>query len=385
MEMRNQMLRTACTLFAVLMVVSLLPAAGQAQTGGTCQTFNATGQTVCGLFLSYWNNHGGLNQQGYPISAPFVEKSDTDGQMHTVQYFERAVFEYHPDHAGTPYEVELSLVGWQTYQRKYPNGAPNQRPNQDPGTVYFPQTQKRLGGSFRAYWESHGGLAQQGYPVSDEFTEISPLDNKPYTVQYFERAVFEWHLENKGTPYEVLLAQLGTYEHRRKYEAPPPPPPPPASPTNTPLPTATPTPSGPAGIGVKVPLAEGVTIALSNRSGVERNNCGTFMRWEFTIDNTTLNAFPVNVDRREVVQVDNNNQFYDRERQEPGSSCLGEAAGVGGVFAGDHRVLRHTASQAWLLIALQPDPPGQGAVTFDAFMTVSGVALQFRHPIRPVP
>ncbi len=380
--MRNyRMLRTACMLFAALLVAGLLPPPGQAQTGGDCRIFNETRQSVCGLFLRYWDTHGGLAQQGYPKSAPFVEQSEIDGQARTVQYFERAVFEYHPEHAGTPFEVELSLLGVQAYQRKYPNGAPNQRPNQDPGTRFFPQTQKRLGGSFRAYWESHGALAQQGYPISDEFIEISTLDNRPYTVQYFERAVFEWHPENTGTPYEVLLAQLGTYEHRRKYAAPPPP----ASPTPIPLPTATPTPSGPAGIGVRVPLAEGVTIALSNRSGMESNNCGTFMRWEFTIDNTTLNAFPVNVNRREVVQVDNNGQVYDPERQEPGSSCLGEEAGVGGVFSGDHRVLRHTTSQAWILIALSPDPPGPGAVTFDARLTVTGVALQFRHPIRPRP
>jgi hypothetical protein len=27
-------------------------------------------------------------------------------------------------------------------------------------------------------------------------------------VQYFERAVFEWHPENVGTPYDVLLRRL---------------------------------------------------------------------------------------------------------------------------------------------------------------------------------
>ena len=30
-----------------------------------------------------------------------------------------------------------------------------------------------------------------------------------YTVQYFERARFEWHPENRGTPSEVLLGRLG--------------------------------------------------------------------------------------------------------------------------------------------------------------------------------
>src|SRR4051812_14766642 len=55
-----------------------------------CQTFPATGFQVCGDFLAYWRDHGALAQQGYPVSAPFQEKSDTDGKTYTVQYFERA-------------------------------------------------------------------------------------------------------------------------------------------------------------------------------------------------------------------------------------------------------------------------------------------------------
>ena len=60
------------------------------------QTFAETGKTVRGLFLDYWNSHGGLAQQGFPISEEIQEKSDTDGKIYTVQYFERAVMEYHP-------------------------------------------------------------------------------------------------------------------------------------------------------------------------------------------------------------------------------------------------------------------------------------------------
>ena len=33
-----------------------------------------------------------------------------------------------------------------------------------------------MGGTFWAYWQSHGGLAQQGYPLSDEFAEVSALN-----------------------------------------------------------------------------------------------------------------------------------------------------------------------------------------------------------------
>ena len=70
---------------------------------------------------------------------------------------------------------------------------------------------------FLRYWIEHGGLAQQGYPISNEFTEVSDLDGKLYTVQYFQRAVFEYHPEN-AAPYNVLISQLGTFRYRQKYD-----------------------------------------------------------------------------------------------------------------------------------------------------------------------
>src|SRR6478735_276772 len=36
--------------------------------GSGSQTFPETGKAVSGLFLDYWNAHGGLAQQGLPIS-----------------------------------------------------------------------------------------------------------------------------------------------------------------------------------------------------------------------------------------------------------------------------------------------------------------------------
>ena len=59
---------------------------------------------------------------------------------------------------------------------------------------------------------------QQGYPISDEFTETSAMDGKPYTVQYFERAVFEDHPGN-DVKNRVLLSQLGTFKYKAKYGA----------------------------------------------------------------------------------------------------------------------------------------------------------------------
>ncbi len=75
--------------------------------------------------------------------------------------------------------------------------------------AYFAETGHILSNVFLRYWQANGGLAIFGFPLSEEFTEISKVDNKPYTVQYFERNRFEYHPENVGNEYEVLLGLLG--------------------------------------------------------------------------------------------------------------------------------------------------------------------------------
>jgi hypothetical protein len=71
-----------------LLVPSAWGAVGSAaQTNAGCQTFPQTGYTVCGRFLQYWQQHGGLAQQGYPLSQAFPETSALNGQPYTVQYF----------------------------------------------------------------------------------------------------------------------------------------------------------------------------------------------------------------------------------------------------------------------------------------------------------
>jgi hypothetical protein len=104
---------------------------------------------------------------------------------------------------------------WSTYIATAQNSAA-QGTGQPANCQAFTQTRHNLCGRFLTYWQQHGGLAQQGYPLSEEFVETSPLDGKPYTVQYFERAVFEYHPENQP-PYDVLLSQLGTYVGKAKY------------------------------------------------------------------------------------------------------------------------------------------------------------------------
>src|SRR5437868_4126677 len=71
------------------------------------------------------------------------------------------------------------------------------------GEYCFQETGMCLHGVFLGYWQSHGGLAAFGYPITDELSEGGR------TVQYTERARFEFHPEFRDTPSEVLLSLLG--------------------------------------------------------------------------------------------------------------------------------------------------------------------------------
>ena len=175
-------------------------------------TFPQTGQTLSDAhgFLSYWQMHGGLAQFGYPLTPETPEVSPTDGRTYITQWFERNRFEYHPENQ-PPYDVLLGLLGRTITQGRASEEPFRSRPPNSGkgGPLYFPETGHFMAPQFTDYWHSHGGLPVYGYPISEAFTETSSTNGKPYTVQYFERNRFEYHPENKGTQYEVLLGLLG--------------------------------------------------------------------------------------------------------------------------------------------------------------------------------
>ncbi len=88
--------------------------------------------------------------------------------------------------------------------------------------IYFGPTGHSLGGLFLQHWQQHGGLPLFGYPLTEEFTEVSQTDGRPYRVQYFERNRFELHPENTP-PNNVELGLLGVqaYANRTMPLAPP--------------------------------------------------------------------------------------------------------------------------------------------------------------------
>ncbi|HJZ46438.1 MAG TPA: glycosyl hydrolase [Roseiflexaceae bacterium] len=174
------------------------------------QFFPESGHSLRGSFQAYWEANGGLSRFGYPLTEEIVEPEAGHGRPHVVQYFERARFEYFPENAGTPYEVQLGPLGaailsrfgvdWQT-QPKVADAPPD--------CVFFEPTGHSLCPPFRERWEQLGGLALLGQPITQPFQATRADNGQPYTVQYFERARFEYFAENAGTPYEVQLGLLG--------------------------------------------------------------------------------------------------------------------------------------------------------------------------------
>jgi spore germination protein YaaH len=176
--------------------------------------FRETRHTLRGAFLRYWRANGGLARFGYPLTEEFREVSAEDGNLYTVQYFERARFEYHPQFASTPHEVLLGHLGRWSLATGGLAPAPAEPPGGD--GRYFAETGQTVRAGFLAYWEANGGLAQFGYPLTGEFAERNPEDGQVYTVQYFERARFEWHPELRGTPHEIQLGHLGRQVLRQR-------------------------------------------------------------------------------------------------------------------------------------------------------------------------
>lgn len=194
----------------MLILLALLALFAPSGPGGTPQgaaadtkaglpvLYRETGHTLAYSFRQFWERNGGLAIFGYPLTEVFVE----DGRP--VQYFERARLEWHAN-------LGLVLAGhlgrWAAGRASDPAFAARSGAAY-PEQMYFPESDHTLGGLFRQYWERNGGLPVYGLPLSEEFLETNQQDGATYTVQYFERARFEYHPELPPR-YQVSLGHLG--------------------------------------------------------------------------------------------------------------------------------------------------------------------------------
>ena len=158
--------------------------------------FEQTGHNIRHGFLKYFNENGGVAAFGLPLTEEFVHKG------WTIQYFEKARMEFHPDKAGTRYEVQLGLINTELTKprRPFTGDAPFQSV---PQHRFFPETGHSVHFSFLEFWEKQGGLDRFGYPISQEVTENGR------TVQHFQRARFEYY-PDAPLDKRVQLASVGT-------------------------------------------------------------------------------------------------------------------------------------------------------------------------------
>jgi hypothetical protein len=158
--------------------------------------FEQTGKAIGGGFRRYWQEKGGLEIFGLPISDEMRE-----GGL-TVQYFERARFEYQTSQDGLLSEVQLGLLGRDLRKPDPARPAPNGGDGR-----FFPETGQTVAGPFKRFWEEKGGLAIFGLPITAETREGM------MTVQYFERARFELHPGGAA----VALGHVGREIYERRY------------------------------------------------------------------------------------------------------------------------------------------------------------------------
>ncbi len=140
----------------------------------------ATGHTVRGNFLRYFEALGGVESLGYPITEPLTQ----EGRL--VQYFEYARLEDHPDNPGQPL-IKLSMLGEQLGRRQPPISPSRVPPASDGKSRYYPQMGHSMSGDFLHYFETHGGVDRFGYPIAEPSVAEGKL------VQDFQRARFVWH------------------------------------------------------------------------------------------------------------------------------------------------------------------------------------------------
>jgi len=187
------MLRRSLAVFITFCLLSTSWVSVRAQTQGQDpKYFSETGHNVKGDFLKFYNsNSNALFLYGYPITEEYVNK---DGK--TVQYFQRARFEYRGD-LPEGQRVQLTQLGRETFISTGPLNVANTFACRS-----YPETGYPVCFAFLEFFDQYGGVGQFGYPISGfEYHE-----NK--IVQYFEKARLEWQ-PWKVEGQRVVVSDLG--------------------------------------------------------------------------------------------------------------------------------------------------------------------------------
>jgi len=139
-----------------------------------CIYVEATRHSICEPFRSYWQQHGGLERFGYPISEPFVET--VNGWTGTVQYFERRRMEQHPELPNSP--VLLGLLGSEVLDLlTQPAATPTPAPD---------QCTQEVSPAFSAAYDEVTFRDELGCPAAAASSGVNAA------LQYMENGIMLW-------------------------------------------------------------------------------------------------------------------------------------------------------------------------------------------------
>ncbi len=212
--------RYSLSYILLLALITLLPtmtgrSIARAQTDERC--FAETGSCISGRIREFWQQHGGQDIFGLPITP--LQEQIIEGRPVQVQWFERNRLELHPEYS-PPFDVQLGRLGDELLSRQGRDWYSFPRSEPQTGCRFFAETGHNICGSILAAWQARGlemdgrsgtseqeSLALFGLPLSD--AQVETLGNgNSYLVQWFERVRFEIHPENQP-PANVLLGLLG--------------------------------------------------------------------------------------------------------------------------------------------------------------------------------
>lgn len=153
-----------------------------------------TGYSAGGGFLDFFEKWGGVPVFGYPRGQEVMEEG------RTVQYFQKARFEFFPALAGTSYQVQLGLLGQEMIGIwSFPKVEP---PASGSDELFFPETGYSVKPAFAKFFRERGGLEILGYPITDERVQGNVRS------QTFQRMRLEIHSPPGGEP-RLEIANLG--------------------------------------------------------------------------------------------------------------------------------------------------------------------------------
>lgn len=167
-------------------------APGMGETGWKADT----GFGVSGAWLDFYQANGGLTIFGYPRSPAIVDPLD-DKQC--VQYFQRAVLEWHPENP-PPFRIQRRLLTQLLTEPADPAIEPS-GPN-GPDVWYFAKGPQGLGHAvsnlapdgtrtgFKDFFDRYGRETTFGYPMEE------PKPRGDLWTQRFQAGLLEYHPEN---------------------------------------------------------------------------------------------------------------------------------------------------------------------------------------------